>query len=171
LTSRSSARGKWMLHGIELMLLLSLNAPAIQSRIARGRWSFRVAPMTFSRSRGQKGRSAFGVWRRFRCRTRTEPRASSTTALRGSAFAARSLVASARSRAPAKAVYYDLKKFWPFWSEVERVSAKRHRELGGAGHKSIARSRPPPKRPRSSSVTASGSYSCCPAQLCRSRVA
>jgi hypothetical protein len=128
-------------HGIELMLL-SLNAPAIKAAAA-------ALPM----------QDPDGAARELNyCIEKL--------GFRGALVNGFSQVAG-----PEKAVYHDLKEFWPFWSEVERVSAKRHRELGGARDKSIARSRPPPKRPRSNSVTASGSYSCCPAQLCRSRVA
>jgi 2,3-dihydroxybenzoate decarboxylase len=108
-------------HGIELMLL-SLNAPAIQAipdrdralELSRRANDF-LAEQVARRPQRFQGLAALAM-QDPEAAARELHRCVTALGFRGALVNGFSQIAGAE-----KAIYYDLKEFWPFWSEVERL--------------------------------------------------
>ena len=104
-------------HGIEMMLL-SLNAPAVQAipDTAKRATKSRASPMTISPNRSPSVRTAFRAWRRSPMQdpdgaARELERCVKELGFRGALVNGFSQVGDADS-----SVYYDLPQFRPFWA-------------------------------------------------------
>ena len=109
-------------HGIEMMLL-SLNAPAVQAIPDTARaGEDRAQGQRLSRRAGAQAAGPLsGAWRRSPCRIPKARRASWSAASRSSAFAARWSTAFRKSAMPTPRLYYDLPQYRPFWATAERL--------------------------------------------------